>query len=78
MIILDVLNNNYADKEWVLVGNNYEGLDWLDESPKPTEQELIEHWNNIQLEADAKVATRTSALAKLSALGLTPEEIASL
>jgi hypothetical protein len=31
-----------------------------------------------QAEADAKVATRSSALAKLSALGLTPEEIASL
>jgi hypothetical protein len=31
-----------------------------------------------QAEADAKIATRSSALAKLSALGLTPEEIASL
>lgn len=31
-----------------------------------------------QAEADAKVAARESALAKLSALGLTPEEIASL
>jgi hypothetical protein len=31
-----------------------------------------------QAEADAKTATRKSALAKLSALGLTPEEIASL
>jgi hypothetical protein len=31
-----------------------------------------------QAEADAKEATRSSALAKLSALGLTPEEIASL
>lgn len=29
-------------------------------------------------EADAKVAARESALAKLSALGLTPEEIAAL
>ena len=31
-----------------------------------------------QAEADAVFATRSSALAKLSALGLTPEEIASL
>ena len=31
-----------------------------------------------QAEADAKETTRSSALAKLSALGLTPEEIASL
>jgi DNA-binding NarL/FixJ family response regulator len=31
-----------------------------------------------QAEADAKVAARESALAKLAALGLTPDEIASL
>ena len=31
-----------------------------------------------QAEADAKVAARESALAKLAAIGLTPEEIASL
>ena len=31
-----------------------------------------------QAEADAKESTRSSALAKLSSLGLTPEEIASL
>jgi hypothetical protein len=31
-----------------------------------------------QAEADAKIATRSSALAKLAAIGLTPEEIASL
>jgi DNA-binding NarL/FixJ family response regulator len=32
----------------------------------------------VQAEADAKAAARQSALAKLAALGLTPEEIASL
>ena len=78
MIIADVLSNNYADKEWVLTGNEYDGLDWLDKSQKPTEQELINHWNNLQAEADAKVAARKSALAKLAALGLTAEEIATL
>jgi len=31
-----------------------------------------------QAEADAKETTRSSALAKLAAIGLTPEEIASL
>jgi len=31
-----------------------------------------------QVEADAKIATRESALAKLAALGLTADEIASL
>ncbi len=31
-----------------------------------------------QAEADAKVAARESALAKLAALGLTPDEVAAL
>jgi hypothetical protein len=32
----------------------------------------------LQAEADAKVAARTSALAKLAALGLTADEVAAL
>jgi hypothetical protein len=78
MRILDVLSNFYIDKEWVLVDNEYERLDWLDNSEKPTEQELIDHWNNIQSEAQAKIDARQSALAKLAALGLTQEEVEAL
>lgn len=29
---------------WSLSGNEYAGLDWLDESPKPTKAELEEAW----------------------------------
>jgi hypothetical protein len=54
----------------------------LSESEKPTLEELENLWEEVkgelQAKADAKIATRSSALAKLSALGLTPEEIASL
>ena len=35
-----ILAKNYADKQWSLNGNSYDGLDWLDSSPKPTQAEL--------------------------------------
>jgi hypothetical protein len=35
-----ILSTNYAGKQWSLNGNSYDGLDWLDSSPKPTQAEL--------------------------------------
>jgi hypothetical protein len=82
MDIAAILSNKFVGSEWTLNGDNYEGLTWLSESEKPTLEELTALWDEVaselQAKADAVVATRSSALAKLSALGLTPEEIASL
>jgi hypothetical protein len=77
-----ILETNYLGKIWSLIGEDYKGLDWLDESPKPTEKELKAQWEEVQaiVEAkeQAKIATRQSALAKLAKLGLTEEEIGAL
>lgn len=35
-----ILITNYAGKEWTLNGDSYDGLTWLDSSPKPTQAEL--------------------------------------
>jgi hypothetical protein len=35
-----ILTENYAGKVWSLVGNSYDGLEWNDPSPKPTQAEL--------------------------------------
>jgi len=74
--------SRFEKDDWVLIGQNYEGLTWLSESEKPTLEELENLWEEVegelQAKADAVVATRSSALAKLAAIGLTPEEIASL
>jgi hypothetical protein len=82
MNITQILLKNYPEAEWVLHGSTYEGLNWLDNSPKPTEEELKFLWpsveNQIKIEQDAKANARTSALAKLAALGLTEEEIGAL
>ena len=78
MDILLVLNSKYADAEWVLTGNEYEGLEWLDDSTKPTKKQLEDLWPSVQSELEAKTTARQSALAKLAALGLTEAEIAAL
>ena len=83
MDISAILQSKYKTAEWILNGDDYEGLQWLSETPKkPTLAKLTELWPDVQAaqlaEADAKVAARQSALAKLAALGLTSDEIAAL
>jgi DNA-directed RNA polymerase specialized sigma24 family protein len=73
-----ILTNKYPQSKWILVGNDYEGLDWLDESPKPSEAQLESYWVEVQEAIQAKSNARKSALAKLAALGLTEAEIAAL
>ena len=41
MSIKLVLTELYADQQWILSGETYSGLNWLDDSPKPTEAELL-------------------------------------
>jgi DNA-binding NarL/FixJ family response regulator len=82
MNIFETLTRKYPGAQWTLVGSEYEGLEWLDSSPKPTKAQLEAAWANLQetiaQQEQAKVAARESALAKLAALGLTEEEIAAL
>lgn len=79
MNILQILAENYADSEWLITGNTYEGLEWLDESPKPTKAKLESEWPIVQAkiasEAQAKIDAKASAIAKLQALGLTVDEV---
>ena len=49
MSVLSVLMNFYGDKTWHLSGNEYAGLEWLDDSPKPTEAEI----QALESESDA-------------------------
>ena len=42
-----VLNANYAGSEWTLNGNDYNGLTWLSDTPKPTQAELDAAWPQV-------------------------------
>ena len=74
-----VLQVNYPDAQWSLIGNDYDSLKWYDDTPKPTQQELDDAWPAVQqarIDAQvAKQATKQSAIDKLAALGLTVDEI---
>jgi len=76
-----VLSKNYVGSEWTLNGDNYGGLTWLSDTPKPTQAELDAAWPAVQQQqADAEaavVAARQSAIDKLAALGLTVDEISA-
>ena len=82
MNIPTILIFKFPNDEWALNGDDYEGLTWLSETPKPSKEELEELWPKVQKEiedkAKAKIAARKSALEKLAALGLTEAEIATL
>jgi len=39
-----ILTANYASAQWSLAGDSYEGLIWLDSTPKPTQAELDAQW----------------------------------
>ena len=45
-----ILLTKYPDAVWVLSNNNYEGLTWLSDSPKPTEAELLALWPEVEYE----------------------------
>ena len=77
-----ILSTNYPTTQWTLDGFDYSGLTWLDESPKPTQAELDALWESTQTtiaaQKQAAIDTKASALAKLTALGLTQDEVKAL
>jgi hypothetical protein len=77
-----ILITNYPNAQWTLSGDSYDGLDWLDSTPKPTQDELDGLWESTKakIDADEQAAkdAKASALAKLSALGLTEDEVKAL
>ena len=60
-----ILSTNYGDKSWRLVGNDYDGLEWTDSSPKPTQAELDALWQSTQ-DTIAKNACKAEAKTRLA------------
>jgi len=47
-----VLNAIRPGAEWTLDGDDYAGLTWLDDSPKPTKKTLDDAWPQVQYDRD--------------------------
>lgn len=45
-----ILTTKYAGSEWLLNGDTYDGLNWLDSSAKPSQSELDALWPQVQYE----------------------------
>ena len=63
-----ILTRRYPGSEWTLNGDNYSGLTWLSESPKPSEDDLRSEWAQVEyeiayatVEADRQDAYRVTA-----------------
>jgi hypothetical protein len=73
-----ILSLKYKGAEWTLEGDDYSGLIWISDSPKPSKKTLDDLWETVQAEIEAeksaKVNLKTSAIAKLETLGLTESE----
>jgi len=48
MNIPQILQRLHPDAEWVLHGDDYDGLTWLSEGPAPTEAELAAAWPAVE------------------------------
>ena len=68
--------------EYICRGENYEDIDWLGEKPAITKAEFeagFAQYDAFKAEQDAaQTAAKTSAQAKLAALGLTVEDLQAL
>jgi hypothetical protein len=74
-----ILSRRYAGNEWTLNGDEYTGLTWLSDSPKPTKATLDGLWSEVEADIAAEAATKAAARqAVLDKLGLTADEAAAL
>lgn len=67
-------------EEWILDGDDYSGLTWLSNTPKPEQTEIISAWPLVQSakqeKADADAAARKAAIDHAKSLGFTDAMIA--
>ena len=81
MDIAKILSRKFEGSLWELNGDDYTGLTWLSDTPKPSKKTLEGLWAEVEAEIagerQAKLDAKASAIAKLEALGLTVEEVSS-
>lgn len=70
-----ILTRHYAGSEWTLNGDEYSGLTWLSDTPKPTQEELDALWEPTLALIEQENADKTAARqALLDRLGITEDE----
>jgi hypothetical protein len=54
-----ILTANYAGQIWTLDGDNYDGLVWLSDTPKPTQAELDAQWPTVDYQNQYNTVSKT-------------------
>ena len=71
-----ILIRKYPDSLWSLNGDDYDGLTWVSDTPKPSKTTLDGLWDEVQeliaAEAQAKLNAKAALLAQL---GITEEQV---
>lgn len=82
MDIAFILEYLRPGEEWKMVDNDYDNLEWLSDTEKPTLNEIQKAEPKAlaarQAKLDAAQAKRDVALAKLAALGLEADDLKAL
>lgn len=70
-----ILFEKFDGSRWTLNGDDYEGLTWLSDTPKPSKSTLDGLWAEVQdliiAKAEAKASQRQALLTRL---GITEDE----
>jgi hypothetical protein len=70
-----ILRTQYLDAEWTLNGDDYDGLTWLSQTPKPSKKQLDDLWEPTLAAIEQKKADAINARqAILERLGITEDE----
>jgi len=56
---LTILYINYPTAQWVITGNDYDSLNWLDSTPKPTQAVLDAQWPQANYDNQVKMVETT-------------------
>ena len=70
MNIATALEYARPHEEWTLDGDDYAGLTWLSDTPKPTEQEITDAYPLAVKALAAKEKTRVKAISDARAFAL--------
>jgi hypothetical protein len=78
----DVLNMLLPQGGWILVGDDFDGITWVDDRPRCTKAEFeagFAQFDAFKAEQEAAAVTaKQAAQAKLAALGLTADDLKAL
>lgn len=58
-----VLTANYGNDQWTLNNNDYATLQWLSNTPKPTQAELDAQWPQVNYDNQCETVATTRRLA---------------